>query len=269
MSGTMVHDTRPSLRRRGGSAKRCFRIFLAHFSMAFALLVWAGGPVWGQGNQCVDCHEAERLPIFLGHSFDEWRVSAHGRVGVTCEKCHGGDPTVALAGKAHAGVLVTADPQSRVHVTHVAETCGECHQAELAAYSGTVHAKQVREKKVGATCLTCHGSMATSLPSPSELRARCAVCHEKPVEAQAALALLASSKLQLHRVRRALRAAEARGGDWYAGALQRFHEMERAYADISLRWHTFRTDETLHHSRDLLHLAKLLGEEIELRTKEP
>lgn len=218
-------------------------------------------------NQCVACHETERLPISLGHSFDEWRVSTHGRVGVACEKCHGGDPEAVVAATAHTGVLVAADPESRVHPARVAETCGACHQAERDAYSKTVHAKQVREQRSGATCLTCHGSMAISLPSPSELRARCAGCHEKPVAAQTALTLLASVKIGLHRVHRVLQSTEAKEESWYAGAMTRFHEMERKYATISLRWHTFDTAETAKDSRELLRLVSLLDEEIGVRVK--
>jgi hypothetical protein len=224
-------------------------------------------PALAEENQCVACHETERLPISLGHSFDEWRVSAHGRVGVACERCHGGDSTAVSAAKAHEGVLATADPKSSVHPTHVAETCGACHQAERDAYSKTVHAKQVKEQRKGATCLTCHGSMAVSLPSPAELRSRCAVCHDKPIEAQTALALLASAKLQLHKVRRTLQANETKEAEWYESAMQRFHEMELRYAAISLQWHTFDTGATARNSRDLLHLVKLLDEEVEVRTK--
>lgn len=237
-----------------------------------ALLVLAGvlAPAYGEEkNQCVSCHETERLPISLGHSFDEWRVSEHGRVNITCEKCHGGDPSAVEAQQAHVGVLPASDPKSRVHTTHIAETCGACHQAELAAYSKTVHAKQVREQQRGATCFTCHGSMAISLPSPAELKARCTVCHEKPVGAQTALALLASVKISLHRVQRTLRMLEPTKAtaDWYKDVAARFHDMERRYAGISLRWHAFDTAQTASESRELLHLVKLLGEEIDVRTE--
>jgi hypothetical protein len=249
------------------SVARRLRPLLLLLAGAAAVSSPQARPALAEENQCVACHEAEQLPISLGHSFDEWRVSAHGRVGVTCDKCHGGDATAMLAAKAHEGVLTAADAASRVHPAHIAETCGACHQAELTAYSKTVHAKQVGHQKSGATCLTCHGSMAISLPSPAELRARCATCHDKPVEAQAALALLASAKMQLHRVRRSLQTTEAKGAEWHASALERLHEMERKYAGISLQWHTFEMEETARDSRDLLRLGKLLDEEIAVRNK--
>ena len=151
-------------------------------------------PAAFEGNHCVSCHETERLPISLGHSFEEWHASAHARAGVGCEKCHGGDPSVSDAAAAHRGVLPAMEADSMVHTRRIVATCGACHPKELAAYQGTIHARQVQERGTGATCFTCHGSMATSLPSPSELSARCGVCHKKPIQTQAALAVMAMAK---------------------------------------------------------------------------
>lgn len=216
-------------------------------------------------NQCVQCHEAEKLPVSLGHSFDEWRASSHARAGVGCEKCHGGDASLTDEGKAHRNVKPASEPESMVYASHLVTTCGACHAEQRQAYERTVHARQVAGRKAGATCFTCHGSMATSLPSPSDLRSRCAVCHEKPVKAQASLTVLAASKIQLYRTRKAVEAAKGVDAEWYRGAVDRFHKLELAYRDISLRWHTFATDKVLPESRNLLKLAKLLDEEARLQ----
>jgi hypothetical protein len=212
-------------------------------------------------NQCVQCHQTEKLPISLGHSFDEWRASNHARAGVGCEKCHGGDASVMDEGKAHQDVKPASDPASKVHVRHMVTTCGACHAKEREAYEQTVHARQVADRQGGATCSTCHGSMATSFPSPADLRSRCAVCHSKPVQAQAALSVWAAAKIQLYRARRAIEAVEGKDTEWYAGALKRFHEMEKTYRDISMQWHRFATKGVLRNSHDLLKLGKLLDEE--------
>lgn len=220
-------------------------------------------PAWGawEQNQCVKCHEAETLPITLGHSFADWRASVHANGGVGCEKCHGGDAAATTMEAAHRGVLPAADRKSMVHPTRLPETCGGCHPKELQAFEGTVHAKQLRKATGGATCFTCHEAMATSLPTPRELGARCAVCHDKPLEAQAALAVLVSAKTQLYRTRRAVEAAKTANPAWYEVAVGRFHDLERDYRGVQVKWHTFATRDVLRDSRDVLKLSQALAEE--------
>jgi hypothetical protein len=238
-------------------------------SAAVLLLVALAVPAMGawEANHCVTCHETERLPISLGHSFEEWRASAHARGGVGCEKCHGGDPSSSDATLAHRGVLPASDAGSLVSPKHLSRTCGACHSKELEAYAGTVHAKEVAEHGRGATCFTCHGSMATSLPSPAELSARCGVCHKKPVQAQAALAVLATAKIRLYRTNRTLAAAKDADPAWQADARRRFHDLERTYRAIQLEWHTFAMEAVLHDTREVLKLTKLLDEETDVRTR--
>ena len=119
---------------------------------------------------------------------------------------------------------------------------------------------------MGATCVTCHGSMATSLPTPTELSARCAVCHKKPTQVQAALAVLATAKIRLYRVHRNLETASAVDPTWRAQAQGRFHELEGKYRDIQLKWHTFAMAGVIRDSGDVIKLVKLLDEESSVRT---
>lgn len=233
------------------------------------IAIWLGTPAMAswEDNQCVTCHEAERLPISLGHSFEEWRASEHARSGVACEKCHGGDPTEKDEAAAHRDVLPAADPASMVNPRRIAATCGGCHEKEFKAYSGTVHAQQVAQAGEGATCYTCHGSMATSLPSPAELSSRCSVCHKKPVQAQVALAMLAATKMHLHRTRRNLDKAKETDPEWALGAQSRFRELEQRYRDLEPAWHVFAVDTVVEQSRALVKLAKLLDEEISVRAQ--
>jgi hypothetical protein len=248
----------PDLRWRG-------RAVLA----VLAVVLSCSSPLLGapSENQCVSCHETEKLPISLGHSFEEWRASGHARAGVTCEKCHGGNSESKIAQEAHAGVLPASNADSLVHAQRIPETCGTCHAKELAAYAETVHAKSLKERGQGASCFTCHGSMATSLPSPAQMSERCAVCHKQPIEARAALSMLAAVKIQLHKTKRTLEGARASDPEWHAGALQRLHGLERDYADVQLRWHRFDMDASLKQSRDLLKLGELLNEEAQVRTR--
>jgi len=148
-----------------------------------------------------------------------------------------------------------------IQARRLAEMCGSCHPQERAAYEKTVHAQQIQMLGRGATCLTCHGAMATSLPSPAELASRCAACHEKPLQAHVSLAMLAGTKLRLYRTHRDIRALASADPAWHRNALERLHELERTYRRIQLEWHTFDVDRLLQDARDVIALANLLDEE--------
>jgi hypothetical protein len=218
-----------------------------------------------QQNQCVACHAASDDPIALGHAFHEWRYSAHGREGVGCEKCHGGDPAAADAEAAHHGVLPASDPASLVHPTRLARTCGACHEKESAAYAGSVHARQVAEAGRGATCLTCHGAMGASLPSPAELETRCAACHESPYESKAALAMLAGAKRRLAHARSEVAALHDADPAWERNAVERLDALAHRYAAIQREWHTFHTPKVLEQARDLDALIGPIRDEAKTR----
>jgi len=242
------------------------RIAISCLGSALLALFAGSGAFAEEANQCVACHGVEVLPISLGHSFDDWRGSAHARGGVGCEKCHGGDPEATNAEAAHRGVLPASESGSLVNPARIPATCGTCHAKQLAAFDATVHARQLKSKGGGATCSTCHGAMATSLPSPAELSLRCAVCHKKPVEAQAALVVFASTKLRMQRVHRTLESMKGSEPDWNREAMKRFHDLERMYSEIELEWHRLETRNVVKHSKDLLHLTENLQEEAVIRS---
>lgn len=234
---------------------------LLGIALALALLL-PSGMIRAQeepANQCIACHERDAMPISLGHAFLEWRYSAHGRTG--CEKCHGGDPRETTAEAAHRGVLAASEPESLVHPTKLAATCGACHEAEAKSYRGTVHAREVAEKGRGATCLTCHGAMAASLPSPMELETRCASCHADSHDAKNALIMLAAARKRLTRTRADVDALREKDPTWHRNALERLDELEKHYAAVQLEWHTLLTRKVLEHTRDLLELSRPIREE--------
>lgn len=213
-------------------------------------------------NGCIECHAAQPMPIWFGHTFEEWRSSLHAQRDVGGEKCHGGDPSASEADVAHRGVLSASDPASLVHVTRLQNTCGGCHEKQLAAFESTSHAHELREKGRGATCLTCHDAMAASLPSPASLDARCASCHAKPLRAKNALSMLAATKRRLRATRAELESARATDADWVGGALQRLDELQGTYRNIQLEWHAFETTKLFEDTRDVLALTDLLSQEV-------
>jgi hypothetical protein len=228
-------------------------------AIALALLLPAAAPAAEAPSQCVACHEREQTPITLGHAFAEWRYSAHGEVG--CEKCHGGDPQATTAEAAHRGVLPATEPESWVHATKLAATCGACHAPQSKAYADTVHAREVAEKGRGATCMTCHGAMAASLPSPAELGSRCSTCHAESHEAKNALIMLAAARKRLTRTRNDVDALREKDPRWHRNAIERLEELEKHYAAVQLEWHTLHTRKVLERTRDLLELSRPIRDE--------
>ena len=111
--------------------------------------------------------------------------------------------------------------------------------------------------------------MAISYPSPTELAARCAVCHQKPMKAQAALAV--SRPRRCSSGGRAIPWTLRRGSEasWRKEARPRLEALERDYRDIQLKWHTFAMDRVLQQSHDLIKLAKALDEEAGIMEHRP
>jgi len=58
-----------------------------------------------------------------------------------------------------------------------------------------------------------------------------------------------------------LAAMKATDPKWHAQGLERFHQLERSYHAIQLKWHTFAAAVVLEECRDLLKLTKALDEE--------
>ena len=76
-------------------------------------------------NLCVDCHRREEtaraFPVWTRDQITHWYGAVHGREGVTCEQCHGGNPRAPVKEDAHEGVLSPRNPQSPLHYTKVAQ----------------------------------------------------------------------------------------------------------------------------------------------------
>src|SRR5215510_8418184 len=45
-----------------------------------------------KNNNCVNCHSRLLEPLHVGNRYLEWQFSRHRDEGVSCKKCHGGNP---------------------------------------------------------------------------------------------------------------------------------------------------------------------------------
>jgi hypothetical protein len=147
------------------------------------LVLLAAAPVAAQrSSSCADCHYTNAPgrdvnPFMHGHVSD-WQASVHGRKGVGCERCHGGDATKYNAFLAHLDVRRASDPTSPANRTNLAGTCGTCHAGPYAEFQKSHHYSELKAGNPNVpTCVTCHGPVAGEVPSAKMLESQCAVCH--------------------------------------------------------------------------------------------
>jgi hypothetical protein len=131
-----------------------------------------------RNNNCVSCHSNLGEPLGVSARFYEWQFSRHQQAGVSCEKCHGGNPAETDKKKAHLGVLGSSVEQSRLSRNNQAATCGSCHQSVVNAFVQSRHYQRLKSVGLGPSCNTCHEHMATSvIYSPNEVASLCSNCH--------------------------------------------------------------------------------------------
>lgn len=198
---------------------------------------------FSKGNQCVACHAKLTAPQFkmLGHNFADWKKSVHAKNKITCEACHGGDPSATDPVKAHQGILPSKDEKSSVYFQNVPKTCGRCHAGEFAEFQKSVHYKMLQRSGKGPNCQTCHGSMATMVLTYGDLDRTCSLCHGKPTQAAKALSLIRSAKniLDLYQKKHPSEKKQ----------LALFHER---YQKIQREWHSFDVDFVTSESEALI-----------------
>ena len=198
-------------------------------------------------GQCVVCHA--RLPESsgAGHGFAAWRGSPHAAAAVGCEACHGGDPAATTPAAAHRGVVRSGDAASAVFFARIPDTCGRCHAAEAGYFRTSVHYARLRSDGHGPNCVTCHGSMATTVLTPERVLGTCSACHSvggvapvgKSREAAQVLALVRATNI-LYDVVSASAGARAAGTPARARTL--IGDAERDLAAAAEVWHSFRLD---------------------------
>jgi hypothetical protein len=166
-------------------------------ALAALLFLFTGAP---QGtpaepvkNSCISCH----LDVGgdLAVPVEKVQNDVHGKHGLSCVNCHGGDATTMDMDRAMDPRKGFIKPSRR----QVAAFCGKCHsnaetmkqfnpslrvdQASL--YLTSVHGKKVAEgDEKPATCISCHGNHGivavkdpTSPVYPTHVAETCSRCH--------------------------------------------------------------------------------------------
>lgn len=126
-----------------------------------------------QESVCIQCHDSEMMKPEFRQIPGEWRQSWHNQNGVSCNDCHGGDPTDASMAMSPQRGFVGA-PRYR----GVPEFCGKCHIGILKNYIESGHGKALKVSGRGPNCVTCHGSHGIQKANIDIINEkRCSQCH--------------------------------------------------------------------------------------------
>jgi len=249
---------------------RCLQVL----GLSAALLgLGVGTGLASEENSCEACHANPDFMVTnkkLFEYFQEWSASVHKQEGVTCDDCHGGDPTASDARKAHGAGVKASDPASGIYYKNVPETCGSCHDEILSGFRKSNHFKHVEKKKKkdeqGPTCVTCHGSINSEVLNVNSVAAACARCHNKerdnhpenPEKAREALNRFLSIQRFYRYIGVRAEAQEAR---------EFFREIDPQIGRLSVIWHTFDLKEIDQATGEVLAKMKAKRDEIRKRTE--
>jgi cytochrome c553 len=160
-------------------------VSLVAFCLVFSFAVPTASAA-GVTNTCIECHGDPDLRVTnkkLYKYFREWELSIHAVEEVTCADCHGGNPDKTDMNEAH-GKDIRQMLQS-VEYEQISTTCGRCHKENAVKYKETKHYRMLTAKagrRITPNCVTCHGSINTSVPTSDEIRKMCSHCHNAVTE---------------------------------------------------------------------------------------
>ena len=136
-----------------------------------------------RGVSCsLECHE-NLLSRLAKSNYAQWKASKHAVSGVTCDKCHGGNPSAQDKEKAHKGVLRSSDPNSSIYYLNLPSTCGKCHEKQFSEFTLSKHYKRLEKVELGPTCSTCHRPHTFDVPEAADLAKICQNCHNENIGA--------------------------------------------------------------------------------------
>ncbi|MDI1247140.1 MAG: cytochrome C [Rhodoferax sp.] len=139
--------------------------------------------LWEDAQKAGTAQTKPRLELVV-KNIDAYKTSFHARPNAddktkpnaSCDNCH----------DTHSfNVPAKKTPQYDQWRLGIATNCGSCHEDQLDAYSGSVHGKEVLEKKnvKAAVCTDCHSTHAitSSSADPFKLAVtdQCGSCHEE------------------------------------------------------------------------------------------
>lgn len=124
----------------------------------------------------LDCHK-DLMKKRVIDNFQQWSSSAHASYFVTCDKCHGGNPTGTSKSESHLGILNKTDQNSTIYFVNIPETCGNCHTEELKSFENSMHYQRLKTESLAPSCITCHSPHTFQVPNTDNIVTLCSRCH--------------------------------------------------------------------------------------------
>jgi len=196
MAKQLLIDTSKPGCRYGRPSSNCWRTAKLLLFATLTTLTIAANCAAQNKNSCIECHT--KLAGKIGDPARSINDDIHLSRGLSCNDCHGGDPT-------QDDKVAAKDPRKgylgRPRTADIPAFCGKCHNDasfmkkfnpalrvdQEKEYSTSVHGKLLKtgNEKV-ATCISCHGvhgiravSDALSSVYPLNVANTCAKCHSE------------------------------------------------------------------------------------------
>ncbi len=194
----------------------------------------------------LECHE-DRVRQLATANYQQWSDSVHALKGVTCEKCHGGNPSAADKAGAHKDILERTNVESPVYYTNVPATCGKCHSKELANFENSTHYQKLEALELAPTCTTCHAPHRFTVLDPEEFRNFCGNCHsvykkvapyDIPVRAEYLMASVNKLKFNIDIANQDIFWAKKNGTDTTQAQIHADNAMA-TLSNLAVLWHEF------------------------------
>jgi hypothetical protein len=259
-----------------GSGPRGARLALAALCVA---LLGPGAAAHGaevpaeDGDSCTACHGDPSFLVTnkkLYDYFQQWEGSIHQLEGVTCQKCHGGNPKAKKKEKAHGAGVAASDPSSGIYYKKIPQTCGSCHEDILEGFQQSNHYEHLDPKEAdaqGPTCATCHGSINAEILNVNSVRAACSHCHNEETENNPEIPEEATAVLnKFLSIQRFYRYITIKAEPEEAKAF--FSDLDPRLRRLSVTWHTFDLEEIEKGVADVLGRLKAKRDELRQRRAE-
>jgi nitrate/TMAO reductase-like tetraheme cytochrome c subunit len=214
-------------------------------------------------NSCVDCHSDSRFLVQnkkLYEYYQGWKLSVHAAQGVTCAGCHGGDPRAATKAEAHAGAALKAsDQSSATNYQNIPDTCARCHKEIFSRFQLSehyAHLKPNKDNEQGPNCVTCHGSVNTTVLNVNTVRKTCEQCHNEKTENSPEIPAQAETVLNnFLSINRYYRFIAVRSSSEDAKAF--FTMVDPIIKKLAADWHTFDIDRIEKETQELVEFLKV------------